>query len=261
MRHSEESEGSNRIQSLEGMDPVDEDDEMEVEVEPWEQEEAEASADQSKKGNSYVVDFEMPVVADQVGTDEEGKIKVRISPCGVPRPRQSTGALKPGELSWDGTPLPPVEASGMNLGSSSSFVADWETWGGWKEFLSDDIVGTNTYSSLMTDALAPTTSVDEALTPRSEPEQSTAMGDNASERWSTPPPFPVEEPSEQAKTAPVETDVSLSTLPAWSRALVQAVAGEKLKARIRVTKKAKVAGRSRSSLSLGKKKMGLVVKV
>lgn len=257
-------EGSNRIQSLEGMDPVDEDDEMEVEVEPWEQEEAEASADQAKKGNSYVVDFEMPVVADQVGTDDEGKIKVRISPCGVPRPRQSTGALKPGELVWDGASLPPVEASGMNLESSSSFVADWETWGGWKEFLSDDIVGTNAYSSLMTDTLAPTTSVDEALTPRSEVEQSTAMGDNASERWSTPPPFPVEEPAskdEQAKTAPVETDVSLSTLPAWSRALVQAVAGEKLKARIRVTKKAKVAGRSRNSLSLGKKKMGLVVKV
>lgn len=252
-------EGSNRIQSLEGMDPVDEDDEMEVEVEPWEQEEAEASADQSKKGNSYVVDFEMPVVADQVGTDDEGKIKVRISPCGVPRPRQSTGALKPGELVWDGTPLPPVEASGMNLGSSSSFVADWETWGGWQEFLSDDIVGTN---ALMTDTLAPTASVDEALTPRSEIEQSTAMGDNASERWSTPPPFPLEESKdEQTKTAPVETDVSLSTLPAWSRALVQAVAGEKLKARIRVTKKAKVAGRSRSSLSLGKKKMGLVVKV
>jgi len=263
-------EGSNRIESLEGMDPIDEDDEMEVEVEPWEQEEA-AAADQSKKGNSYVVDFEMPVVADEVGKDGEGKIKVRISPCGVPRPRQSTGVLKPGELVWDGTPLPPVEASELNLGSSS-FVADWETWGGWKEFLSDDIVGTGAYSSLMSDALAPSASLDESATPRSDLEHSTAIAeDNTSERWATPPPFPMEEAKdatigsilggEQAPVEPVDVDVSLSTLPAWSRALVQAAAGEKLKARIRVSKKAKVAGKSRNSLSLGKKRMGLVVKV
>jgi hypothetical protein len=261
-------EGTNRIESLEGMDPIDEDDEMEVEVEPWEQEEG--AVDQSKKGNSYVVDFEMPVVADEVGKDGEGKIKVRISPCGVPRPRQSTGVLKPGELVWDGTPLPPVGASELNLGSSS-FVGDWETWGGWKEFLSDDIIGTGAYTS---DAVAPAGSVDEALTPSSDLEHSTAVGaeDNNSERWATPPPFPMEDASkdatlatvlsgQQAPAAPVDVDVSLSTLPAWSRALVQAVAGEKLKARIRVSKKAKVAGRTRNSLSLGKKRMGLVVKV
>jgi hypothetical protein len=263
-------EGTNRIERLEGMDPIDEDDEMEVEVEPWEQEET--TADQSK-GNSYVVDFEMPVVADKVGKDDEGKIKVRISPCGVPRPRQSTGVLKPGELVWDGTPLPPVGASELNLGSSS-FVADWETWGGWKEFLSDDIVGTAAYPSLTPDAPAPTASVDEASTPRSDLEHSTVVGaeDNSSERWATPPPFPMEDPTkdatlatilsgQQAPAAPVDVDVSLSTLPAWSRALVHAAAGEKLKARIRVSKKAKVAGRTRNSLSLGKKRMGLVVKV
>jgi len=195
-------------------------------------------------------------MTDEVGKDDEGKIKVRISPVGVPRPRQATGNLKPGELAWDGSSLPPVEA---NLGASSY---DWESWGGWSEFLSDDIVGTGAYPSLMTDTLAPTLSIDEALTPHSE--LATSPMENNSERWATPPPFPLEDKSEASTSAdqtPVETDVPLSTLPAWSRALVNAAAGEKLKARIRVSKKSKVAGRTRNSLSFGKKRMGLVVKV
>ncbi|PVG02466.1 hypothetical protein CPB86DRAFT_751124 [Serendipita vermifera] len=257
-------EGANRIESVDGIEPVDEDDEMEVEVEPWEQDEA--PADQTKSGNSYVVDFEMPVLADQVGKDEDGKIKVRISPVGVPRPRKANGGLKQGELAWGGSPLPPLETSG------STFASDWETWGGWKEFLSDDVVAT-TYPSLLSDV--PSISIEEALSPSSEMEQSVAVGtdDNNSERWATPPPFPTEGEEghsdatlatvlsgEQQPQGPVDVDVSLSTLPAWSRALVQAAAGEKLKARIRVSKKSRM-GRSKNTLSLGKKKMGLVVKV
>ncbi|CAG8553671.1 3973_t:CDS:2 [Acaulospora colombiana] len=255
-------EGANKIESVDGIEPVDEDDEMEVEVEPWEQDEA--PADQTKSGNSYVVDFEMPVLADQVGKDEDGKIKVRISPVGVPRPRKANGGLKQGELAWGGSPLPPLETS------TSTFASDWETWGGWKEFLSDDVVAT-TYPSLVSDV--PSISIEEALSPSSEMEQSVVVDDNSSERWATPPPFPTEgeeTPSdatlatvlsgEQQPQGPVDVDVSLSTLPAWSRALVQAAAGEKLKARIRVSKKSRM-GRSKNTLSLGKKKMGLVVKV
>jgi hypothetical protein len=263
-------EGTNRIDTLDGVEPIDEDDEMEVEVEPWEQEEA--SSSHSNRGNSYTVDFEMPVLADQVGQDNEGKIKVRISPYGVPRPRKAVGGLKPGELAWDGTTLPPVEASGM----TSGFAADWESWGGWKEFLSDDIVGTGIYPTLAPEL----TSVEEAISPRSDMEQSITLGtdENNSERWATPPPFPsgfeMEESrstaesiktsidnAEQEVDAPVDVDVALSSLPAWSRTVIQAVAGEKLKARIRVSKKAKVAGRSRNSIALGKKRMGLVLKV
>jgi hypothetical protein len=258
-------EGTNRIESVDGIETVDDDDEMEVEVEPWEQD---APEDQTKSGNSYVVDFEMPVLADQVSKDEDGKIKVRISPVGVPRPRKANGGLKQGELAWGGSPLPPLETSG------STFASDWETWGGWKEFLSDDVVAT-TYPSLVPDAI-PSISIEEALSPSSEMEQSVALGtdDNNSERWATPPPFPTEgeeTPSdatlatvlsgEQQPQGPVDVDVSLSTLPAWSRALVHAAAGEKLKARIRVSKKSRMGGRTKSTLSLGKKKMGLVVKV
>jgi hypothetical protein len=260
-------EGASRIDTLDGIEPIDEDDEMEVEVEPWEQEEG--SSSQADRGNSYTVDFEMPVLADQVGQDNEGKIKVRISPCGVPRPRKAVGGLKPGELAWDGTTLPPVEASDL----TSGFAADWESWGGWKEFLSDDVVGTGIYPSLAPEL----TTVDEAISPRSDMEQSIALGtdENNSERWATPPPFPsgfeMEESrataeasidnTEQKANAPVDVDVALSSLPAWSRSMIQAVAGEKLKARIRVSKKAKVAGRSRNSIALGKKRMGLVLKV
>lgn len=253
-------EGTNRIETLDGVEPIDEDDEMEVEVEPWEQEEA---SSQTKNGNSYVVDFEMPVLADQVGQDDEGKIKVRISPCGVPRPRKAVGGLKPGELAWDGTTLPPVEASGMNVGQSS-FAADWESWGGWKEFLSDDVVGTGMYPSFVPDLAA----AEEAFSPLSDIDQSIVVGteENNSERWATPPPFPMEElpessSSQQKTDAPAEVDVSLSSLPSWSRAMIQAVAGEKLKARIRVSKKAKVAGRNKNSIAFGKKRMGLVLKV
>lgn len=258
-------ESTSRVETLDGLEPVDEDDEMEVEVEPWEQEEP---ASESKKSNSYVVDFEMPVLADEVGKDEDGKIKVRISPVGVPRPRQATGDLKPGELAWDGSVLPPVDTASNTVGSSS-FVADWETWGGWKEFLSDDLVGAGGYPPLMSDTLAPTASVDESSSPLSELEQSPL--ENNSDRWATPPPFPLEDPAKteaslanvlsNEQNTPVDVDVSLSTLPAWSRALVHAAAGEKLKARIRVSKKSKIAGRSKNTLSLGKKKMGLVVKV
>ncbi|CAG7850607.1 SubName: Full=Uncharacterized protein {ECO:0000313/EMBL:CCA72161.1} [Serendipita indica DSM 11827] len=257
-------EGGNRFESL---DSIDEDDEMEVEVEPWEQEEGNA-ASQGKQGSSYVVDFEMPVLADEVGKDDDGKIKVRISPCGVPRPRQSIGSLKANELAWDGTPLPPLEASGVDFGTGS-FAADWGSWAGWQDFLSEDIVGTGAST------LAPETMTnDEAASPNSD---NSRTEENISERWATPPPFeesmegsrtPVEGATlatvlsgEQKPTAPVDVDVSLSTLPAWSRAMIQAAAGEKLKARIRVSKKSKIAGRTRSSISLGKKKMGLVVKV
>ena len=267
----EKWEGINRIESLDGVEPIDEDEEMEVEVEPWEQEEG--SSTQAREGNSYVVDFEMPVLADQVGQADDGKIKVRISPYGVPRPRKAVGGLKPGELAWEGTTLPPIEASSMNIGSTA-FVADWESWGGWKEFLSDEIVGTGVYSSLAPEQ-AP---VDEAFSPRSDMEQSVAFGteENSSERWATPPPFPsyleTEDSTEESVKAsagagepntdlPVDVDVALSSLPAWSRSMIQAVAGEKLKARIRVSKKAKVAGRSRNSIALGKKRMGLVLKV
>ena len=254
-------EGTNRIETLDGVEPIDEDDEMEVEVEPWEQEE---SSSQAKTGNSYVVDFEMPVLADQVGQDDEGKIKVRISPCGVPRPRKAVGGLKPGELAWDGTTLPPVD---MNIGPSD-FAADWESWGGWKEFLSDDVVGTGVYPS----SFVPEMPSEEAFSPLSDVDQSIVLGteENNSERWATPPPFPTgfEMEEAQPETAvvqksdtPAEVDVALSSLPAWSRAMIQAVSGEKLKARIRVSKKAKVAGRSRNSMALGKKRMGLVLKV
>ncbi|KAG8755232.1 hypothetical protein FRC14_004233 [Serendipita sp. 396] len=253
-------EGGSRFET------VDDDEEMEVEVEPWEQEENE-----SKSGSSYVVDFEMPVMADEAGKDDDGKIKVRISPCGVPRPRQNSGGLKPGELGWDGTPLPPLETNGVDLGSGA-FAADWNSWGGWQQFLSDDLVG----ASGMLGADAMTGPVDDAFSPRSEMEHSVAQGtdENRSERWATPPPFTSgldldEMTSEGAKTpadatstnAPVDVDVSLSALPAWSRAMVHAAAGEKLKARIRVSKKSKVAGRSKNTIALGKKRMGLVVKV
>ena len=256
-------EGGNQFESL---DSIDEDDEMEVEVEPWEQDDV--SGSQNKHGSSYVVDFEMPVMADQVGKDDEGKIKVRISPCGVPRPRQSIGSLKANELAWDGTALPPLEASGVDFGTGA-FAADWGSWAGWQDFLSEDVVGTG-INTLATE----TSTVDEALSPNSDHSRTE---ENTSERWATPPPFeesmegartPVEGATlatvlsgEQKPTAPVDVDVSLSTLPAWSRAMIQAVAGEKLKARIRVSKKSKVAGRTRSTISLGKKKMGLVVKV
>ncbi|KAG9054964.1 hypothetical protein FS842_003669 [Serendipita sp. 407] len=253
-------EGGSRFET------VDDDEEMEVEVEPWEQEENE-----SKSGSSYVVDFEMPVMADEAGKDDDGKIKVRISPCGVPRPRQNSGGLKPGERGGDGTPLPPLETNGVDLGSGA-FAADWNSWGGWQQFLSDDLVG----ASGMLGADAMTGPVDDAFSPRSEMEHSVAQGtdENRSERWATPPPFTSgldldEMTSEGAKTpadatstnAPVDVDVSLSALPAWSRAMVHAAAGEKLKARIRVSKKSKVAGRSKNTIALGKKRMGLVVKV
>ncbi|KAG8829987.1 hypothetical protein FRC17_005666 [Serendipita sp. 399] len=249
-------EGGSRFET------VDDDEEMEVEVEPWEQEEN--SSSQSKSGSSYVVDFEMPVLADESGKDDDGKIKVRISPCGVPRPRQNSGGLKPGELVWDGTPLPPLETNGVDLGSGA-FAADWNSWGGWQQFLSDDLIGAGALG-----AEASTATVDDAFSPRSDMEHSI---ENHSDRWATPPPFTSgvdlddAAASEGAKTpadasaTPVDVDVSLSALPAWSRAMVHAAAGEKLKARIRVSKKSKVAGRSKNTIALGKKRMGLVVKV
>lgn len=271
-------EGTNRIKAVDNLDSIDEDDEMEVEVEPWE----ETSESQNKSGSSYVIDFEMPVVADEVGKDDEGKIKVRISPCGVPRPRRANGGLKPGEVAWEGSALPPLESNGLDL-SANAFAADWESWGGWKEFLSDDLVGSVQDPALIPDIAGPATSIGDVSSPRSDFEQSVAVGteENNSESWATPPPFPatldneespmtsldaVKTPAGAAAEAvpedqkPVDVDVALSTLPSWSRALVQAVAGEKLKARIRVSKKSR-PGRSKNSIALGKSRMGLVVKV
>lgn len=263
-------EGTNRIKAVDNLDSIDEDDEMEVEVEPWD----ETSESQNKSGSSYVVDFEMPVVADEVGKDNEGKIKVRISPCGVPRPRRANGGLKPGELAWEGSALPPLESNGLDL-SANAFSADWESWGGWKQFLTDDLVGV-TDPALTADVAGPATTIDDASSPRSDLEQSIA--ENNSESWATPPPFPATLDNEEssmtsdaAKTPagaepvseeqkPVDVDVAVSTLPPWSRALVQAVAGEKLKARIRVHKKSR-PGQGKNSIALSKNRTAFTVKV
>lgn len=248
------------------LEAVDDDDEMQLEVEPWEAETDDQT--QNDRSDSYVVDFEMPVLADELSAGDDGKIRVRIQPMGVPRPRQKSSVLKAGELAWEGSPLPPL---GLGTPEALGYAADWESWGGWKEFLSEDAVGG--IAALNAGV------VDEALSPpRSDVENSVVSGaaqdetENGSERWSTPLSYPIqleaEEPASQdvdmeVEKPVVDVDVKLSTLPSWSRALVQAAAGEKVKARIRVSRKPGHlhGSKTRQSVALGKKRMGLVVKV
>jgi len=113
-----------------------------------------------------------------------------------------------------------------------------------------------------------------ALSPMSEPEATVFLGsDTASERYLTPPPFagdteasglspsPDTEPTAEVTNdkESLDVDVPLSQLPAWSRALVRAVAGEKVRAKIRMSrgpkwgaqKTAKVKARAGSASKVG----------
>ena len=269
---------SNLIEKWEGgMDVIDgvedegSDNEMEVELEADHQEDnGDRVFNQDKK--TYTVDFEMPVLADNSQTDEDGKIRVRIQPCGAPRPRPSPRVPQAQVTTVDGLrpfTVPPFTAD--NMFDPSAYATDAENWAGWTEFLNEEVFSADSQANAH---LVPADMPAAALSPMSEPEATTFLGsDTASERYLTPPPFVGEtevspSPETEPTTAPGDTtgdkesldvDVPLSQLPAWSRALVRAVAGEKVRAKIRMSrgpkwgaqKTAKVKARAGSMSKIG----------
>jgi len=256
---------------IDGVDDEGSDNEMEVELEAGDQDDnGDGALNQDKK--TYTVDFEMPVLADNSQTDEEGKIRVRISPCGAPRPRRAPQVPQAQVTAVDGlTPfsIPPFTAD--NMFDPSAYAADAENWAGWTEFLNEEVFSADSQANAH---LVPADMPAAALSPMSEPEATVIFGsDTASERYMTPPPFGVDteasgnlSPSPETEPATatgdkesLDVDVPLSQLPAWSRALVRAVAGEKVRAKIRMTrgpkwgahKTAKVKARAGSTSKVG----------
>jgi hypothetical protein len=168
--------------------------------------------------------------------------------------------------------VPPFTAD--NMFDPSAYAADAENWAGWTEFLNEEVFSADSQANAH---LVPADMPAAALSPMSEPEATVFLGsDTASERYLTPPPFaadteasgnlspsPEAEPTTDASATgdkeTVDVDVPLSQLPAWSRALVRAVAGEKVRAKIRMTrgpkwgaqKTAKVKARAGSTSKVG----------
>lgn len=235
---------------IDGVEDEGSENEMEVELEAGDQDDnRDGVFNQDKK--TYTVDFEMPVLADDSQTDEDGKIRVRIQPCGAPRPRQTPLVPQAQVTAVDGlTPftVPPFAAD--NMFDPSAYAADAENWAGWTEFLNEEVFSADSQANAH---LVPADMSAAALSPMSEPEATVFIGsDTASERYLTPPPFvgdneasgnvspsPETEPPTGATSdnkESLDVDVPLSQLPAWSRALVRAVAGEKVRAKIRMTR-------------------------
>ena len=234
---------------IDGIEGEGSDNEMEVELEAGDQDDnGDGASDQDKQ--TYTVDFEMPVLADDTQTDEDGKIRVRIQPCGAPRPRRAPRVPQAQVTTVDGlTPftVPPFTAD--NMFDPSVYAADAENWAGWTEFLNEEVFSADSQANAH---LVPADVSAAALSPMSEPEATVFIGsDTASERYLTPPPFDHETPgnlSPSPETEPttgpttddnkesLDVDVPLSQLPAWSRALVRAVAGEKVRAKIRMSR-------------------------
>jgi len=159
----------------------------------------------------------------------------------------------------------------------SAYAADAENWAGWTEFLNEEVFSADSQANAH---LVPADMPAAALSPMSEPEATVFLGsDTASERYLTPPPFagdnegsgqlsPSSETEPAAATGDRESldvDVSLSQLPAWSRALVRAVAGEKLRAKIRMTRGPKWGAQKTAKLkaraSSSKSKVGFTLRV
>lgn len=260
---------------IDGVEDDSSDNEMEVELEADHQEDnGDGEFNQDKK--TYTVDFEMPVLADNSQTDEDGKIRVRIQPCGAPRPRRESRVPQAQvTAAVDGLrpfTIPPFTAD--NMFDPSVYAADAENWAGWTEFLNEEVFSADSQANAH---LVPADMPAAALSPMSEPEATVFLGsDTASERYLTPPPFagdtetsglspsPDTEPVTGAAAATgdkesLDVDVPLSQLPAWSRALVRAVAGEKVRAKIRMSrgpkwgaqKTAKVKARAGSTSKFG----------
>jgi hypothetical protein len=259
---------------IDGVEDEDSDNEMEIELEADHQEDnRDGVSNQDKK--TYTVDFEMPVLTDNSQADEDGKIRVRIQPCGAPRPRRAPRVPQAQVTTVDGLApftVPPFTAD--NMFDPSAYATDAENWAGWTEFLNEEIFSADSQANAH---LVPADMPAAALSPMSEPEATIFLGsDTASERYLTPPPFageteasglspsPETEPTPATTTAAgdkesLDVDVPLSQLPAWSRALVRAVAGEKVRAKIRMSrgpkwgaqKTAKVKARAGSSSKIG----------
>lgn len=265
---------------IDGVEDEGSDNEMEVELEAGDQDDDRDEAfNQDKK--TYTVDFEMPVladVADNSQTDEDGKIHVRIQPCGAPRPRRAPRVPQAQVTAVDGlTPftVPPFAAD--NMFDPSAYAADAENWAGWTEFLNEEVFSADSQANAH---LVPADMPAAALSPMSEPEATVFLGsDTASERYLTPPPFAgdyeasgnLSPSSETEPTAAatgdkesLDVDVPLSQLPPWSRALVRAVAGEKVRARIRMTRGPKWGTQKTAKLKAragSKSKVGFTLRV
>jgi hypothetical protein len=236
---------------IDGVEDEGSDNEMEVELEAGDQDDnGDGAFNQDKK--TYTVDFEMPVLADNSQTDEDGKIRVRIQPCGAPRRRPTPRVPQAHVTAVDGlTPftVPPFTAD--NMFDPAAYATDAENWAGWTEFLNEEVFSAESQANAH---LVPADMPAAALSPMSEPEATVFIGsDTTSERYLTPPPFVGDNEASGNSSASPETelptdattgdnkqsldvDLPLSQLPAWSRALVRAVAGEKVRAKIRMTR-------------------------
>jgi len=258
---------------IDGMEDEGSDNEMEVELEADHQEDnGDGEFNQDKK--TYTVDFEMPVLADNSQADEDGKIRVRIQPCGAPRPRRAPGVPQAQVTAVDRLApftVPPFAAD--NMFDPSAYATDTENWAGWTEFLNEEVFSADSQANAH---LVPADMPAAALSPMSEPEATVFLGsDTASERYMTPPPFAGETEASASGLSPspetepttaaagdkgsLDVDVPLSQLPAWSRALVRAVAGEKVRTKIRMSrgpkwgaqKTARVKARAGSTSKIG----------
>lgn len=256
---------------MDGVEDEGSDNEMEIELEADHQEDnGDGESNQEKK--TYTVDFEMPVLADNSQADEDGKIRLRIQPCGAPRPRRAPLVPQAQVTAVDGlTPFTVRPFTADNMFDPSAYAADAENWAGWTEFLNEEVFSADSQANAH---LVPADMPAAALSPMSEPEATVFLGsDTASERYLTPPPFagdieasglspsPDAEPTAEATgdKESLDVDVPLSQLPPWSRALVRAVAGEKVRAKIRMSrgpkwgaqKTAKVKARAGSTSKVG----------
>ena len=256
---------------IDGVEEEGSDHEMEIELEADHQEDnGDGEPNQEKK--TYTVDFEMPVLADNSQADEDGKIRLRIQPCGAPRPRQAPLVPQAQVTAVDGlTPFTVRPFTADNMFDPSAYAADAENWAGWTEFLNEEVFSADSQANAH---LVPADMPAAALSPMSEPEATVFLGsDTASERYLTPPPFagdteasglspsPDTEPTTEATgdKESLDVDVPLSQLPPWSRALVRAVAGEKVRAKIRMSrgpkwgaqKTAKIKARAGSTSKVG----------
>ena len=260
---------------IDGVEDEGSDNEMEIELEASDQDDnGDGAFNRDKK--TYTVDFEIPVLADNSQTDEDGKIRVRIQPCGAPRPRRAPQVPQAQVTAVDGlTPftVPPFTAD--NMFDPSAYAADAENWAGWTEFLNEEVFSADSQANAH---LVPADMPAAALSPMSEPEATVFIGsDTASERYLTPPPFneapgnlspsPETEPPTDAtgdNKESLDVDVPLSRLPAWSRALVRAVAGEKVRAKIRMTRGPKWGAEKTAKLKAragSKSKVGFTLRV
>lgn len=256
---------------IDGVEDEGSDNEMEIELEADHQEDN-GNGESNEEKKTYTVDFEMPVLADNSQADEDGKIRLRIQPCGAPRPRRAPRVPQAQVTAVDGlTPFTVRPFTADNMFDPSAYAADAENWAGWTEFLNEEVFSADSQANAH---LVPADMPAAALSPMSEPEATVFLGsDTASERYLTPPPFagdteasglspsPDTEPTAEVTSdkESLDVDVPLSQLPAWSRALVRAVAGEKVRAKIRMSrgpkwgaqKTAKVKARAGSTSKVG----------